>query len=58
MDYIIQMVAEPDVVLHNVNFARYDQKRHLFVFIGDDETKTVTIEQERVIKIILKGGLI
>ena len=51
MDFKIIDCNEEALILHNVNFARYDQRNHEFVFIGNKEEDTVRIPQEKIISI-------
>lgn len=45
------VTIDSDVILHNISFARYDQRNHKFVFIGRTTEETIKIAQERVISI-------
>lgn len=45
------ITIDSDVILHNISFARYDQRNREFVFIGRTKDDTVRIGQERVISI-------
>lgn len=45
------ITIDSDVVLHNIAFARFDEKNHDFVFIGRTKEETVRLPQERVISI-------
>ena len=45
------ITIDSDVVLHNISFARYDQKNREFVFIGRSTEETIRIGHERVILI-------
>ncbi len=51
MDFEIIDCNEEALILHNVNFARYDQRNHEFVFIGNKKGDIVRIPQERIISI-------
>ena len=53
MDFKIIDANNEALMLHNVNFARYDQRNHEFVFIGNRKEDTVRIPQERIISISL-----
>lgn len=53
MNFEIIDANNVSLILHNVNFARYDQRNHEFVFIGNREEDTVRIPQERIISISL-----
>jgi len=45
------ITIDSDVVLHNIEFARFDEKNRDFVFIGRTKDETVRLPQERVISI-------
>lgn len=45
------ITVDSDVILHNISFARFDEKNHDFVFIGRSEVETIRLPQERVISI-------
>lgn len=43
--------VDDDVILHNIRFARFDEKNRYFVFIGRTVEETITISQEQVISL-------
>jgi hypothetical protein len=45
------ITIDSDVILHNISFARYDQRNREYVFIGRTANETIRIDQERVISI-------
>lgn len=45
------VTIDSDVILHNIPFARYDQRNCAFVFIGSTKEETISLGQERVISI-------
>lgn len=51
--YIIELADEPTIILHNVDFARYNQRDHMFYFFGCATSDVIKIRQERVKSITL-----
>lgn len=45
------ITIDSDVILHNIEFARYDERNRDFVFIGRTKEETVRLGSERVISI-------
>lgn len=52
-NYIIELADEPTMILHNVDFARYNQRDHLFYFFICATRDVIKIQQERVISITM-----
>lgn len=51
--YIIEFADEPTMIIHNIDFARYDQRNHMFYFFCCATRDVIKIKQERVISISL-----
>lgn len=51
--YIIELADEPTIILHNIDFVRYDQRNHMFYFFDCATRDVIKIKQERVISITL-----
>lgn len=43
--------VDDDVILHNLSFARFDERNRYFVFIGRTAEETVILPQEQVISL-------
>lgn len=52
-NYIIELADEPTLILHNVDFARYNQRDHMFYFFSCATRNVVKLQQERVISITM-----
>lgn len=51
--YIIELADEPTIILNNVEFARYNQRDHMFYFFICATRDVIKIRQERVISITM-----
>lgn len=52
-NYTIELADEPTIILHNVDFARYNQRDHMFYFFTCATRDVIKVRQERIISITI-----